>query len=150
MKIEYKDNLRLLFWFVFGVVFVTLMFGLGSCKTQRQVRTEYVYIHKTDTLNQIKWRIDSINVHDSIVTLIKGDSVIIDRWHTAYRDRLRVDTVEKIRTETIYQTRTETQIQEVNKLYWWQKTLMWIGGIGAIGIIVLIILSIYKIRKIFH
>lgn len=142
-----KDSLRLLFWFVFGVAFVVLMFGLTSCKTHRQVQTEYVYIHQTDTLNQIKWRVDSINVHDSIVTLIKGDTVITDRWHTAYRDKLRIDTVEKVRTETIYQTRTETQIQEVNKLYWWQSTLMWIGGIGLALTLILIVVAIFTIRK---
>lgn len=145
-----SDNLHLLFWFVFGVAFVTLIFGLCSCKTQRQIQTEYVYIHQTDTLSQVKWRVDSINIHDSIVTLIKGDTIITDRWHTQYRDRLRVDTIEKVRTETIYQTRTETQIQEVNRLYWWQKTLMWIGGIGILGFIGLTIFIIYKLKKLFQ
>lgn len=142
-----KDNLRLLFWFVFGVAFVALLFGLTSCKTQRQVQTEYVYIYQTDTLSQVKWRVDSINIHDSIVTLIKGDTVQIEKWHTAYRDRLRVDTVEKIRTETVYQTRTDIQIQEVNRLYWWQKTLMWIGGIGLGLTIILILVAIFTIKK---
>lgn len=124
-----------------------LLFAFSACKTQRQIQTEYVYIHQTDTVSQIKYRVDSINIHDSIVTLIKGDTVITDRWHTQYRDRLRVDTVEKIRTETIYQTRTDIQTREVNRLYWWQKTLMWIGGIGILGIIGLIIFIIYKLKK---
>ena len=122
------------------------MLCLLSCKTQKEVQTEYVYIHQTDTLSQVKWRVDSINVHDSIVTFIKGDTVQIEKWHTQYRDRLRVDTVEKVKTETIYQTRTEIQIQEVNRLRWWQKTLMWIGafsGILALGI------GIFKVRRLF-
>lgn len=126
---------------------VLLMMVLCCCKTQKQIQTEYVYIHQTDTLIQFKWRVDSINVHDSIVTLIKGDTVITDRWHTTYRDRLRVDTVEKVRTETIYQTKTETQIQEVNRLYWWQSTLMWIGGIGLVLAIILLLVAIFTIKK---
>lgn len=142
-----KDSLRLLFWFAFAVASVALLFGLASCKTQRQVHTEYVYIDRTDTLTQFKWRIDSINVHDSIITLIKGDTIQIEKWHTAYRERLRVDTVERLHTETIYQTNIETKIEEVNRLLWWQKTLMWIGGIGLTLAIVAILVAILTIRR---
>lgn len=112
------------------ILWVVLLLAIAcSCKTQRQIQTEYVYIHQTDTLNQVRWRVDSINVHDSIVTLIKGDTVITDRWHTLYKERLRVDTIEKICTETVFQTKVkiETQIEEVNRLHWWQTALMWIG-----------------------
>lgn len=133
-----------------NILWVVLLFFVAcACRPTRQIQTEYVYVHQTDTLTQYKWRVDSINVHDSIVTLIKGDTVITDRWHTLYKDRLRVDTIEKIRTETIYQTKVkiETQIQEVNRLYWWQKTLMWIGGIGLVLTIVLILIAILTLRK---
>lgn len=109
---------------------LTVFLILCSCKAKKEIQTEFIYVNRTDTLQTVKWRVDSINVHDSIVTLIKGDTVQIERWHTAYRDRLRVDTVEKVRTETIYQTRTDTQIQEVNRLYWWQVALMWIGAVA--------------------
>lgn len=140
-------DLKPLFWFAWALVTIAIVYGLCSCKTQRQIQTEYVYIQQTDTLSQVKWRVDSINVHDSIVTLIKGDTVITDRWHTAYRDRLRVDTIEKIRTETIYNTKTETKIQEVNRLYWWQKALMWIGGTGLALLVILILVAIFTIKK---
>ena len=129
-----------------GFFLIVTLLVLSGCKTQRQIQTEYVYINKTDTLTQFKWRVDSINVHDSIVTLIKGDTVQIEKWHTAYKERLRVDTVEKVRTETIYQTRTETKVQEVNRLYWWQKALIWIGGICLVfGII----LGIKRVKRLF-
>lgn len=123
---------------------VLFLFLFCACNTHRQIQTEYVYIHQTDTLNQIKWRVDSINVHDSIVTLIKGDTIITDRWHTTYRDRLRVDTIEKVRTETVYQTRTDTQIQEVNRLHWWQKILMWIGVVSLFIFIFLIYRKVHR------
>lgn len=143
-----KDSLRLLFWFVFGVAFVALMFGLTSCKTQKQIQTEYIYIDRTDTVMQVKWRVDSINVYDSIVTFIKGDTVITDRWHTSYKDRLRIDTVEKLKTEVIYETKTEvkTEIRETHRLYWWQTAFIWIGAIAFVFIILWIVDKLYRKR----
>lgn len=126
-----------------SIVFILCLL-LCACHTKRQTQTEFVYINTTDTIHDVKLRIDSVSVTDSIVTFIKGDTVLIEKWHKSYRDRLRVDTVEKIRTEIVYQTKTETQLVEVNKLYWWQKTLMWIGGI-AMAVIAGII--IWKLKR---
>ena len=41
-------------------------------------------------------------------------------------------------------TKTETSVKEVNKLHWWQKILMSIGGIVFILIIIYIVLKIKK------
>lgn len=124
-----------------------LLLSAFSCKTVRETQMEYIYETRTDTLSQIKWRVDSVNVHDSIVTFIKGDTVQIEKWHTAYKERLRVDTVEKVRTETVFQTKTEIRIQEVNRLKWWQKALMWIGGLSFIPFFVLWCLYRYEKGK---
>lgn len=134
------NSLRSLLWL--SVAFLVLC-GVYSCKTQKQTLTEYVYVNTTDTLTQIKYRIDSINIHDSIVTLIKGDTVQIERWHTAYKDRLRVDTVEKVRKEIVYQTKTEITTQYENRLYWWQKTLMWLG----VAFFALLAFVVYRIIR---
>lgn len=71
--------------------------------------------------------VDSVHVHDSIITFLKGDTVLIEKWHTAYGERIRVDTVEKVKTEVKVQTKTVTETREVNRLKWWQKALMWTG-----------------------
>lgn len=162
-----RDSLHLLFWFVFGIAFVALLFGLSSCKTQKQSLVEHTYIQndsslyamrsRLDSLWHSNFRKDSVIIKDSIVTFIKGDTITIDRWHTEYRDRSITDTL--VRTievhDTIMQTRDryilkeveKEVIQEVNRLYWWQKALMWIGGIGLLGIVGLVILFIYKLKK---
>lgn len=162
-----KDSLRLLFWFVFGVAFAALMFGLASCKAQRQSLVEHTYIQndsslyamraRYDSLWHSNFRKDSIVIKDSIVTFIKGDTITIDRWHTEYRDRNVTDTlVRNIEIhDTIFQTRDrdimkeveKEVIQEVNKLYWWQSTLMWIGGIGLALTLILALVAILTIRK---
>ena len=28
---------------------------------------------------------------------------------------------------------------EVNRIYWWQKLLMWMGGIGVVGLVCLLV-----------
>jgi hypothetical protein len=65
--------------------------------------------------------------------------VLTDRWHTEYRDRLRVDTVEKVRTLTEYRTRTDVQTVEVErKRRWWETALLWCGGVAVITLVVCI------------
>lgn len=144
-----------------------LILSVCACKTQRQVHTEYVYIEKTDSLKHLSSRIDSLlkestkrdSIHekDSVVVMIKGDTVMVDRWHTVYKEHTNYDTQKEkeIVHDTVYQTHTEyidkyvdkEVIVEVNKLYWWQKTLMWIGGIGLGLTLILIVVAILTIRR---
>lgn len=103
---------------------------------------------------------DSIHEKDSVSVVIKGDTVMIDRWHTVYKEHSYADAQKQkdIVHDTVFQTHTEyidkyiekEVIQEVNRLYWWQKTLMWIGGLGLLGIIGLIIFIIHKHKKLFQ
>lgn len=137
-----------------------------SCKTKQQTLTEYIYIEKTDSLRHLSSRIDSLlkestkrdSIHekDSVVVMIKGDTVMVDRWHTVYKEHTDYDTQKEkeIVHDTIYQTHTEyidryvdrEVTVEVNKLYWWQKALMWIGGIGIVAGIGLGTLRIFRVR----
>lgn len=127
-------------------VFFLLLLCL-SCRTQKQIQTEYVYIERTDSLKHLSQRIDSLlresvrrdSIHekDSVAIVIKGDTVMIDRWHTVYKEITGFNNQKEkeIAHDTIYQTHTEyidryidkEVIQEVNRLHWWQKALMWTG-----------------------
>lgn len=107
-------------------VFILL---LCSCTATRYVevpietvRTEY--IHDTVT--------DSVVVTDSIDRWLKGDTLYIYKEHTKYRYINKVDTV--VRTDTIPKVvKVETVKEvEVNHIRWYQKTLMWIGGIMSL------------------
>ena len=91
-------------------------------------------------------------MHDSIFTLIKGDTVYISKSKETNRLVNKTDTI--IKTDTIKipieitktVTKTEIQVKETNKLYWWQKSLMYLGlSVLISGIVFLII----KIKKLF-
>lgn len=123
--------------------------GVCSCRTIRETQTEYVYVNNTDTLTRYKYQRDSIYIHDYIEKWMQGDTVFIKERHIEYRDKENKDTIHWIKTVTItnklYYTK-EKEV-EVNRLYWWQKTLMWIGGIGLGLTILLLLVAMLTIRK---
>lgn len=94
------------------------------------------YIHDT--------KIDSIYIRDSIDRWQKGDTLFITKYSTKYKYLNRVDTVLKVDTiPKIISTTIEKKV-EVNHIYWYQKLLMWLGGIT---IIILIIVIIYRMKN---
>lgn len=71
-------------------------------------------------------------VKDSVDRYIQGDTVYQDRWHTEYRYESRTDTVCK--TDSIPKIIEKEVLKEieVNHIYWYQQTLMWIGGVAVL------------------
>lgn len=61
--------------------------------------TKTIYVPQTRTEYVNRERVDSLFIHDSIFVTerVKGDTVYRynDRWHTAYKLEVRVDTVVK-------------------------------------------------------
>lgn len=97
---------------------------LLSCSSTRTIevpvetiKKEYIY----DT------KIDSIIIRDSIDRWQKGDTLYITKWHTKFQYINKVDTI--LKTDTIPKVITVEKQVEVNHIYWWQKSLMWLGGI---------------------
>lgn len=138
-------------------LFIIVTIALTSCRTikyidRTTVDSTEIAVPITNTKIEYRDRFlhDSIYVHDSIFTLIKGDTVYIYKNKETNRLVNKTDTI--IKTDTIKVpveiTKTvikaETHIKEVNKLYWWQKILMSIGGIVFILIIIYIVLKIKK------
>ena len=138
-------------------LFIIVTIALTSCRTIKYI--DRTTVDSTDiavpiTNTRIEYRDrflhDSIYVHDSIFTLIKGDTVYIYKNKETNRLVNKTDTI--IKTDTIKVpveitktvTKAETHIKEVNKLYWWQKILMSIGGIVFILIIIYIVLKMKK------
>lgn len=98
------------------------------------IKKEYIY----DT------KIDSVYIRDSIDRWQKGDTLFITKYSTKYKYLNRVDTILKVDTiPKIISTTIEKKV-EVNHIYWYQKTLMWLGGIA---VILLIVVITYKIKK---
>lgn len=112
---------------------ITLLTG---CRT-RYITTEVpVVLHERDSIVKVQQfhTHDTLMVRDSIFTIVKGDTVLIERWHNlqAINHVARVDTVYKDREVEKPVQVTTTELREVNHLHWWQKCLMWCGGIALL------------------
>lgn len=134
------------------LVIVMLAVVLCSCKTKYITETEYkevpVVMHDTvqshDTLKTIALRIDTTIVKDSVYFAIKGDTIFKERYSTKWRIKMVHDTIftasdkrahEENPVETKHNT-DKSDIKEVNRIYWWQKVLMLIGGASLVYLFV--------------
>ena len=141
------------------IALIVLALVCFSCRTKYITETEYkevpVVMHDTvqshDTLKTIAWRIDTTIVKDSVYFAIKGDTIFKERYSTKWRIKMVHDTIftasdkrahEENPVETKHNT-DKSDIKEVNRIYWWQKVLMLIGGASLIYLIV----QIYKFGK---
>lgn len=115
---------------------------LTACTTTKVVEVERV---RTDTTYITKWQHDSIWLHDSIRIAEKGDSVIIESWHTKYVEKLRYDTIYQSKTDSILVPYPVEKLVE-KSLSWWQRTQMYAGDVLLIGLLILLGYGVYKIR----
>ena len=106
-----------------------------SCTTTRTVTRETPVVTERvtrDTVAVTRWRTDTVRERDSVVVTQQG----IDRWHTRYVMRTRVDTIMRSRTDTVPCVVTvskETVRETPRRAKWWERTLMWIGGLSLVG-----------------
>ena len=138
-------------------LFIIVTLVLTSCRTVKYI--DRTVVDSTEiavpiTNTKIEYRdrflYDSIYVHDSIFTFIKGDTVYISKNKETNRLVNKDNTI--IKTDTIKVpveitktvTKTEIQIKEVNRLYLWQKGLIYLGLIVLISGIVFLIIKIKK------
>lgn len=134
------NTLRLLWWALCGMVCGMLIGCLTSCKSIEYVPVETV---RTDTVYKSKIIRDSVWLHDSVRVEVKGDSTIIERWHTKYMDRLLVDTVYQSKSDTI-----SVPVPVEKKLTRWQRVCIDYGKVmmGATALLVVFII-VWLARK---
>ena len=70
---------------------------VAGCKTQYVSVPEF----HTDTLWQYLSLRDSVYLHDSTIVKERGDTVVIERWHTRWHDRFITDTIYRSRRDSI-------------------------------------------------
>lgn len=140
-----------MFLALLACLLLSLMFA--GCKAGKVVteRVEVpVVVTQEHTIESVK--IDHIRdtliQRDSVYHYIKGDTVLIERWHYVQgtTKATKVDTLHTY-DSVPYPVTTEkvtTQIKEVNVLRWWQKLFIAIGGIS---LILLLLLMVYKLGK---
>ena len=111
-----------------------LIMIISSCKTATKVVEIPVETIKKEYINSIK--IDSVYVRDSIDRWQKGDTLYITKWHTKFQYINKVDTI--VKTDSIPKIVPVVKEVEVNHIYWYQKLLMWLGGITIVLLIIVI------------
>ena len=124
-------TIRLLKAIVVWLAVLLLIALLANCTSTKYVEVEKV---RADTTYITKWQKDSVWLHDSTFIKEKGDTVLIEKWHTKWRDRLRVDTIYQATHDTIPAPYPVTEYVEKD-LNWWQRLRLWIGNIGLIAIL---------------
>ena len=127
----------------FLAMLVLLAMSVTSCRSVRYVPVETV---KHDSVYFNKVVRDSIHVKDSVLVIVKGDTVTEFRYKYIYRDKAKTDTAYVSRTDTI---RVPYPVEA--KLTKWQQFKMDAGGY-AIALIIITILVIvgymvYKLKK---
>lgn len=118
-------------------ILIIILLIATACTTTRYIETPVpIETIKTEYITQLKE--DSIYIHDSIDRYISGDTVYQYKYKYIYKFLNIKDTIQQI--DTIQIPIEVMQIKEVNKLKWYQSTLMYLG------LAFLIVVS-YKIIK---
>ena len=127
------------------LVFIMLaILMLSACRTTTKIVEVPVKVVKKEYIHDTK--IDSIYIRDSIDRWQKGDTLYITKWHTKFKYINKVDTI--VKTDSIPKIVPVVKEVEVNHIYWWQKSLMYIGVLVVIILLSIIGFKLYKlIRK---
>lgn len=103
---------------------------LFSCTPQKQIVEVPVEITKTEYIHDT--RIDSVYIRDSVDRWRDGDTVFIYKEHIKYKYLNKTDTIVRVDSiPKIIKVETVKEV-EVNHIRWYQKALMWIGGITSL------------------
>jgi hypothetical protein len=124
MKENELTGKQLLVGAVVAIVAILLMFC--SCKAHEKLVV--VTEHRTDTTYIVKQRTDSIWMHDSIHVREKGDTVMIERWHTMYKEKMIRDTLLQCRVDSVPVPYPVERLVE-KPLTWWQKARLSLANI---------------------
>ena len=128
---------------VMAVAFLALL--MCSCKTIEYVPVVEHEVHH-DSIYFTHVQRDSIWQHDSIMIKEKGDTVRIEKWHTKYIEKLRVDTTYIAKTDTV-PVPYEVKVEVPAKISKTQKGLMMIG---LLSIMAAIVALAFWLKKLFR
>ena len=143
-----EKSYKCCWWSMIGFIMTALLMAamvLTSCTTTKVVTVEKV---RNDTTIITKWQRDSVWLHDSVTVREKGDTVLIEKWHTQWRDRLRVDTIYKATHDTIPQP--YPVIKEVPaELSWWQRLRIILGNFVILAVIAIAGYWVWRLWRVY-
>lgn len=114
------------------VLGLLICWALSGCSPKIVEVEKPVIVEQTHTQTHTDIVRDTLVWRDSIYHYVKGDTVVIEKWHHSLEVRKMVvaDTVRDTIPRIV--TVVEKQVQEVNHIYWWQKALMWAGVLALL------------------
>ena len=132
------------FWSFIAVVFIfAILLFCSSCTTTRYIP---VIEKETDTLIQTKVIHDSIYINDSTVITEKGDTVLIEKWHTKYVQKEVHDTTYISKTDSVPQPYPVPEYIEKD-LTWWELFRMHCGDVILILLAWCFVYGIFRFIK---
>ena len=137
IKVGCLQGASLIVLIIMGLLLCAMLSG---CTT-----TKYVTVpeYHTDTLKITKYERDSIYVHDSTLIHDKGDTVLIEKWHTQWRDRIVHDTLYQSKTDSIpYPVEVIKEVPA--ELTWWQQARLHLANILLFALLLGVIIWIGK------
>jgi hypothetical protein len=122
-----------------------LALSLAGCRTIRETQTSTTDVRQVTATAAVRERADSVYIYqrDSIYIRERGDTVFIDRWHlqTAYRDRLRTDTLHVTDSVRVEVERFTERVQGQSS---WAAFERWCG---RILMLILLLTGVYFVLK---
>jgi hypothetical protein len=83
-------------------------------------------------------------MHDSTYVYEKGDTFLMEKWHTKYVLKEVHDTTYISKTDSVPTPCPVEVINEVEKpLTWWQQTKMYVGAIVIFGLLIALFINIF-------
>lgn len=137
-----KGCIGVLVWMLLIFICGMILIAFGSCRSIKYVPIETI---KHDSIYITQHQKDSIYIHDSIYQKEKGDTLIIEKWHTKYIEKQVRDTLIQIERDTIPQP-YPYEVEVPAQLSWWQKTRMRMGEIALVALLVLLGSWIVRIK----
>lgn len=137
-----KGCIGVLVWMLLIFICGIILIAFGSCRSIKYVPIETI---KHDSVYITQHQKDSIYIHDSIYQKEKGDTVLIEKWHTRYIEKITKDTLIQIQRDTIPQP-YPYEVEVPAQLSWWQKTRMRMGEIALVALLVLLGSWIVRIK----
>lgn len=113
----------------------------ASCRSHTQlVEVERV---RTDTTYIVHNQFDSIYFHDSIYVLEKNDTILIEKWHTKYKEKFLTDTLYSVKIDSVPIPYPVEKLV-AKPLSTWQKIRIILGNMVLLTIASIIVFFIIK------
>ena len=127
------------FWHIpLGMLFAVVVLALlmCSCKSIEYVPVVEKEVHH-DSIYFTKVQRDSVWLHDSIAVKEKDDTVLIEKWHTKYIEKVTHDTTYVAKTDSI-PVPYEVKVEVPAELSFVQRLCVYVGAfVIFIGMILL-------------